>query len=186
MSEDKAPEGDKTEVNPTNNEGGGQSAEYWKGEAKRAFEQRQALKAELEKRDKESQERDTARLKETQKWEEAYNKDVPTMKAELETYKSKWTAFEEKLTARITEKEAKLSKDAKEEYEKFISKLPLEDRDEWLNVKVGVVAVPPPTGGRPGNVGNPIPFEKLPFEERIKLARQYGDNPTVLHKQMAG
>ncbi len=172
---------------------GGNPPDYWKREKEELIKDRQSLKTKLTAIEAKQKEDEANRLKETQKWEEAYNKEVPSLKTELETFKTKWTAHEEKLTARVTEKESKLTKENKDEYEKFISKLPLEDRDEWLSLRTQTTNPASPANGRPGATGNPVPFEKLPFEERkklaepeerFKLAAQYRDNPTALHKMM--
>jgi len=180
MSDEKPPEGVKTEVKPDPSILEEDSKEYWKAEAKRSFVQRQGLKAELEKRDKADLEKEQARLKETQKWEEAYNKEVPTLKTELETYKNKWTSYEAKLTERVAEKEAKLSKEAKDEYDKFISKLPLEDRDDWLNAKAGIIVTSSPASGRTGVPGGTQkPVQTMDAKDRFEA---YRANPQAFAK----
>ena len=170
--ENKGADAPPVETGAEENKGGGKSPEYLERELKKVIEQRQAVKAELDKRIKEDEAKEAARLKETQKWEEAYNKEVPTLKTELETYKSKWTAFEAKLTERVTEKEGQLSKEARAEYDKFISKLPLEDREEWLISHVESIPQSSPGSVRAGAAsGTQKPVKTMTAEERFAAYR---------------
>lgn len=156
--------------------------EHWKREKEELIKDRQSLKSKLAALEAKQKEDETNRLKETQKWQEAYNKEVPTLKTELETYKSKWTAVEEKMTARVTEKEAQLSKEAKAEYDKFISKLPLEDRDEWLNSHVEAGGGSSPASVRAGAAGGTQkPVKLMSPEERFK---SFATNPVAFAKSI--
>lgn len=157
--------------------------EHWKREKEEIIRERQSLKSKLASLEAKIKEDETNRLKETQKWEDAYNKEVPTLKTELETYKSKWTAVEEKMTARVTEKEGQLSKEAKAEYDKFISKLPLEDRDEWLNSHVEAGGSSSPANTRAGSAGGiQKPVKTMTAEERFNA---FKTNPNGFTKAIA-
>lgn len=157
--------------------------EHWKREKEELIKDRQSLKSKLAAIEAKQKEDETNRLKETQKWQEAYNKEVPTLKTELETYKSKWTAVEEKMTARVTEKEAQLGKEAKAEYDKFISKLPLEDRDEWLSSHVEAGGGSSPASVRAGAAGGTQkPVKLMSAEERFKA---FTVNPTGFAKAIS-
>lgn len=152
--------------------GDGLPPDHWKREKEELIKDRQSLKTKLAAMEAKQKEDETNRLKETQKWEEAYNKEVPTLKTELETYKSKWTAFEAKLTERVTEKEGQLSKEARAEYDKFISKLPLEDREEWLSSHVESIPQSSPGSVRAGAAsGTQKPVKTMTAEERFAAYR---------------
>lgn len=151
--ENKGAEATPVDAGANDNDKGGRSVEYLERELKRLVGDRQSLKAKLDEVESKQKEAEASRLKETQRWEEAYNKDVPTLRGELETYKSKWTAFEEKLKARVAEKESKLTKESREEYEKFISKLDIEDRDEWLSKRDANMNTTSPASARTGTHG---------------------------------
>ncbi len=160
----------------------GHSVEYYQRELKRSIEERQSLKSRLDNMDAKQKEAEAERLKETQKWEEAYNKEVPTLKTELEQFKGKWTAYEEKVSARVAEKEGKLSKEAKDEYDKYISKLTLEDRDEWLGGRVQDIPQSSPASARTGAPnGTQKKVETMNAKERFDAFRA---NPQAFAKSI--
>lgn len=141
----------------------------------KAIEDRNKLTAEMEKAEAE-------RLKATQKWEEAYNKEVPALKTELDSYKSKWTAYEEKVKARVEDAKSKITADVAIEYEKFISKLPLEDQDEWLSNQVGRTPKESPANGRAGTAaGLAKPVKTMTYAEKMEA---YRNNPQAFAKSV--
>jgi hypothetical protein len=152
-----------------------------KAEMKKAFEARDAAKAESKALKDAKDEAERKALEETQQFKTLYEKQQGEVKrlAELE---ARIKDIDEKADARIAQMADKLADDAKAEYTAFISGLDREKRLEWLTNKTAThpEVKDSPAAKRPGASGNSnVKVSEMPFEERLKLAR---DNPEAFKK----
>jgi len=146
-----------------------------------AVEEKRALEAKLK-------EIEDARLAETAQYKDAYEKVKPELeqtKAELERLKSFEADVIGKEEARVKEGLEKLDEASKAEYSKFIAKLSLSERSEWIASKAGIAQTPATSlaANRPGQKTNSAAgTAPMSFNDRVAAFKA---NPQAFAKVLS-
>lgn len=158
-----------------------QGIEYYKAEAKKAFEERdkeRKVRKEYEDRLKLEEQ---AKLEQTQEYKKKFEEIYPQFE-QLKTFKQ---SYDEQVQRNLEEAEKALPKDHAGEYELLKTYLPTEKRIDWISQKLAAnqSAEPKdsPANTRPGSTsaGATNEVSTMSFSDKVKL---YKANPNAFKK----